>query len=116
MPESLAGEPLRPSIRRRELGRVECGDARDPAMRESPIRISPLGDAAKITRPLFEVVRRNDPHVPYAEGEPIVARRRRRHDGPLPARREQAHGFAPKEGADLQCDASPMFMAETLPK
>ena len=106
MPESLAGEPLRPSIRRRDLRRVEYGDERDPAMREFPIRISPLSDAARITKPLFVVAAATIRTCRTPKASRSSPGTRRRHDGPVPARREQGHGFAPKENADFQFDAS----------
>ena len=59
---------------RRDLRRVEYGDERIPEMRVFLLRISPLANAASITRPLLVVQGRNDPRVPYTEAEQIVAR------------------------------------------
>ena len=61
---------------RRDLRRVEYGDERDPAMREFMLRISPLNNAARITKPLFVVQGKNDPRVPYTESEQMVAKAR----------------------------------------
>src|SRR5204862_1114381 len=61
---------------RRDLRRVEYGDERDPAMRDFLLRISPLTNAHRITKPLFVVQGRNDPRVPYTEAEQMVARAR----------------------------------------
>lgn len=58
---------------RRDNRRAEYGDERDPAMREFLVSISPLTHAAKIRKPLFVVHGRNDPRVPYAEAERLVA-------------------------------------------
>jgi dipeptidyl aminopeptidase/acylaminoacyl peptidase len=102
---------------RRDLRRVEYGDERDPAMREFLMRISPLTDAAKITKPLFVVAGRNDPRVPYTEGEQIVAKARANGTTVWYLRGEnEGHGFARKENADFQFYAMLMFMRETLLK
>ena len=100
---------------RRDLRRVEYGDERDPAMREFLTRISPLTNAATITKPLFVVQGRNDPRVPYTEAEQIVARARANGTRVWYLRAEnEGHGFARKENADFQFYAMVMFMRETL--
>ena len=100
---------------RRDLRRVEYGDERDPAMRESLLRISPLSNAAKITKPLFVVQGRNDPRVPYTEAEQIVAKVRANGTRVWYLRAEnEGHGFARKDNADFQFFATVMFMRETL--
>jgi dipeptidyl aminopeptidase/acylaminoacyl peptidase len=102
---------------RRDLRRVEYGDERDPAMRAFLERISPLTNAAKITRPLFVVQGRNDPRVPFTEAEQIVARARSNGTPVWYLRAEnEGHGFARKENADFQFYAMVMFMRETLLK
>jgi dipeptidyl aminopeptidase/acylaminoacyl peptidase len=100
---------------RRDLRRAEYGDERDPAMREFLMRISPLTNAAKITKPLLVVAGRNDPRVPYTEAEQIVARARGNGTSVWYLRAEnEGHGFARKENADFQFYATVMFMRETL--
>jgi dipeptidyl aminopeptidase/acylaminoacyl peptidase len=102
---------------RRDLRRVEYGDEREPAMRQFLTRISPLTDAAKIAKPLFVVAGRNDPRVPYTEGEQIVARARAGGATVWYLRAEnEGHGFAHRENADYQFYAMLMFMRETLLK
>ena len=102
---------------RRDLRRVEYGDERDPAMRAFLTRISPLTDAARITKPLFVVQGRNDPRVPYTEAEQIVAQVRTNGTRVWYLRAEnEGHGFARKENADFQFYATVMFMRETLLK
>ncbi len=102
---------------RRDLRRVEYGDERDPAMREFLTRISPLTDAARITKPLFVVAGKNDPRVPYTEGEQIVAKARAAGATVWYLRAEnEGHGFARKENADYQFYAMLMFIRETLLK
>ena len=100
---------------RRDLRRVEYGDERDPAMREFLERISPLTNAAKITKPLFVVQGRNDPRVPYTEAEQIVAKVRENGTPVWYLRAEnEGHGFARKENADFEFYATVMFLRGTL--
>ncbi|HEY9066174.1 MAG TPA: S9 family peptidase [Burkholderiaceae bacterium] len=100
---------------RRDLRRVEYGDERDPAMREFLERISPLTNAAKITKPLFVVQGRNDPRVPYTEAEQIVAKARENGTPVWYLRAEnEGHGFARKENADFEFYATVMFLRRTL--
>jgi dipeptidyl aminopeptidase/acylaminoacyl peptidase len=63
---------------RRDLRRVEYGDERDPAMREFLLRISPLNNVDKVTKPLFIVAGQNDPRVPVGEGQQMADALRRR--------------------------------------
>jgi dipeptidyl aminopeptidase/acylaminoacyl peptidase len=100
---------------RRDLRRVEYGDERDPAMREFLLRISPLANAQKITKPLFVVQGRNDPRVPYTEAEQIVATARRNKTPVWYLRAEnEGHGFARKINADYQFYATVLFVEMTL--
>jgi dipeptidyl aminopeptidase/acylaminoacyl peptidase len=102
---------------RRDLRRVEYGDERDPAMHEFLVRISPLTNVSRITKPLFVVQGKNDPRVPYTESEQIVARARANGTQVWYLRAEnEGHGFARKENADFQFFAMVMFMRETLLK
>ena len=100
---------------RRDLRRVEYGDERDPAMREFMLRIAPLTNAARITKPLFVVQGRNDPRVPYTEAEQIVAKVRANGTRVWYLRAEnEGHGFARKDNADFQFYATVLFMRELL--
>ena len=102
---------------RRDLRRVEYGDERDPSMRAFLERISPLNNAAKITKPLFVVQGKNDPRVPYTEAEQIVARLREQRTPVWYLRAEnEGHGFARKENADFQFYATVMFLQATVMK
>ena len=86
---------------RRDLRRVEYGDERDPAMRAFMERIAPVNNAATITKPILVVQGKNDPRVPLAEAEQIVATLRKRGTQVwyLMAR-DEGHGFAKKRNAD----------------
>jgi dipeptidyl aminopeptidase/acylaminoacyl peptidase len=86
---------------RRDLRRAEYGDERDPATRAFMQRIAPVNNAAAITRPILVVQGKNDPRVPLAEAEQIVATLRKRGTKTwyLMAR-DEGHGFAKKRNAD----------------
>ena len=100
---------------RRDLRRVEYGDERDPALREWMQRISPLANAARITRPLLVVQGKNDPRVPVGEAEQIVARVRNNGTPVWYVRADnEGHGFARKENADYQFYATVLFLRQVL--
>ena len=82
---------------RRDLRRVEYGDERDPKMREFLLRISPVNNAHKITKPLFVVQGENDPRVPLTEAEQMVATVKK-NGGPVwyLMANDEGHGFAKK--------------------
>ena len=102
---------------RRDLRRVEYGDERDPAMRQFLEKISPLGNAGKISKPLFVVQGKNDPRVPYTEAEQMVAKARANQTPVWYLRAEnEGHGFARKENADFQFYATVMFLQATVLK
>ena len=102
---------------RRDLRRVEYGDERDPKMREFLARISPVNNAAKITRPLFVAHGRNDPRVPYTEAEQIVETVR---GNGTPVwyllADNEGHGFAKKDNVDYYFYATIRFLQETALK
>lgn len=100
---------------RRDLRRAEYGDERIPEMAAFFERISPLNNAARITRPLFVVQGGNDPRVPRTEAEQIVARVQQ---GGTPVwylmARDEGHGFAKKANQDFQFYATVMFVRQNL--
>ncbi|MFI5183446.1 MAG: S9 family peptidase [Vicinamibacteria bacterium] len=100
---------------RRDLRRVEYGDERDPKMREFLLRISPVQNAARITKPLFVVQGQNDPRVPFTESEQMVetVKKPGTHVWYLKAR-DEGHGFGKKKNADFQFYATVAFMREFL--
>lgn len=102
---------------RRDLRRVEYGDERDPQMREFLLRISPLNNASKIQTPLFVVHGKNDPRVPLAEAEQIVATVR---NNQVPVwylmAKDEGHGFAKKANFDFQFYATVLFVQQFLLK
>src|SRR5205085_1937322 len=66
------------SAYRRSLRRAEYGDERLPKMRAYLQRISPLTNAARISKPLLVVQGLNDPRVPPSESQQLVAKVRGR--------------------------------------
>jgi len=100
---------------RRDLRRAEYGDEREPKMRAFLESISPLNNADKIARPLMVVSGRNDPRVPYTEGEQIVANLKQR-GTPVSyiLAGDEGHGFAKKPNADFQFYATVEFLRQVL--
>jgi dipeptidyl aminopeptidase/acylaminoacyl peptidase len=90
------------SAYRRDLRRVEYGDERLPRMRAYLQRISPLTNAARISRPLLVVQGLNDPRVPANESQQMVAKIRAR-GGEVwyLAAKDEGHGFRKKQNRDF---------------
>jgi dipeptidyl aminopeptidase/acylaminoacyl peptidase len=102
---------------RRDLRRVEYGDERDPKMREFLVKISPLTNAARITKPLFVVAGANDPRVPKNESDQMVATVKK-NGGAVwyLIGKNEGHGFQKKANQDYQFYATIAFMQEYLLK
>ncbi|MBN9417380.1 MAG: S9 family peptidase [Candidatus Eremiobacteraeota bacterium] len=102
---------------RRDLRRVEYGDERDPKMRKILEEISPTNNVGKISKPMFIVQGKNDPRVPLAEAEQMVAALRKKGGTCwyLMAK-DEGHGFAKKKNADFQFYATVRFIQEVLLK
>lgn len=100
---------------RRDLRRVEYGDERDPRMRRTLERMSPLGQAKRIRRPLFVAQGANDPRVPASEAEQIV-RSVRANGGDVwfLMFADEGHGFRKKTNVDAFRDASMLFWQQHL--
>jgi dipeptidyl aminopeptidase/acylaminoacyl peptidase len=102
---------------RRDLRRVEYGDERDPSMREFLLRISPLNNIDKITKPLFIVAGQNDPRVPVGEGQQMVDALRSRGQAVwYLVAKDEGHGFAKKTNADFEFYATVKFIEDDLLK
>jgi dipeptidyl aminopeptidase/acylaminoacyl peptidase len=100
---------------RRDLRRVEYGDERDPKMRDFFETISPLKNAAKITKPMFIVAGRNDPRVPWTEGQQMTEALRKNN---VPVwwlvAEDEGHGFAKKKNRDYLAAATAEFVEQYL--
>lgn len=100
---------------RRDLRRVEYGDERDPKMRAYLEGIAPFNNWQKITKPLFAVVGKNDPRVPYSESRQLLDRLK--NSGTTTwflMANDEGHGYAKKRNQDFQFYATVMFVRKFL--
>lgn len=100
---------------RRDLRRVEYGDERNPTMREYLERIAPFNNWQKITKPVFAVVGKNDPRVPYTESRQLLDRMK--NSGVTTwflMANDEGHGYAKKKNQDFQFYATVMFVKRFL--
>ncbi len=100
---------------RRDLRRVEYGDERDPAMRDYMTKISAFANADKIRKPLFAVVGKNDPRVPYTESVQMMEKLKQ-NGQPVwfLVAADEGHGYAKKKNRDFQFYATIMFVKQFL--
>ena len=100
---------------RRDLRRVEYGDERDPKMREYLEGIAPVNNWQKIKKPIFAVVGKNDPRVPYSESRQLLERMK---DSGVTTwflmANDEGHGYAKKKNQDFQFYATIMFVRRFL--
>ena len=103
------------SAYRRNLRRPEYGDERLPRMRAYLQRISPLTNAARITKPLLVVQGLNDPRVPATESQQMVAKIRAR-GGEVwyLAAKDEGHGFRKKANRDFYQKTIVTFLEKQL--
>jgi dipeptidyl aminopeptidase/acylaminoacyl peptidase len=103
------------SAYRRDLRRPEYGDERLPRMRTYLQRISPLTNAARISRPLLVVQGLNDPRVPASESQQMVAKIRAR-GGEVwyLAAKDEGHGFRKKANRDFYQRTIVTFLEKQL--
>ncbi len=102
---------------RRDLRRPEYGDERDPAMRAHLLKISPLNNVQKITKPMFIVQGFNDPRVPYTEAEQMLASLKKNN---VPTwflmAKDEGHGFAKKSNVNFYQYSLIHFLEQQLLK
>ena len=100
---------------RRDLRRVKYGDERDPVIRKFMEDTAPLNNTAKMTKPLFIVAGRNDPRVPYTEGEQLIAKiRANGGDVWYMLANDEGHGFRKKPNRDAQRAAETLWFRKVL--
>ncbi|HKE31875.1 MAG TPA: prolyl oligopeptidase family serine peptidase [Candidatus Angelobacter sp.] len=100
---------------RRDLRRVEYGDERDPKMREYLEKIAPLNNSEKIRKPLFAVVGKNDPRVPWSESRQMLDKLK--NSGTTTwflMANDEGHGYSKKKNQDFQFYATIMFVRTFL--
>lgn len=103
------------SAYRRDLRRAEYGDERDPKMRAVLERISPTTNVGKIKSALFVAHGLNDPRVPAAEAEQIVAAvRKTGKDVWYMLAKNEGHGFTKKENRDTFSLLAVLFLEKHL--
>ena len=96
---------------RRDLRRVEYGDERDPRVRETLQRVSPLTNAAKIKKPMFIIQGANDPRVPATEAAQMLkAIRANGAEAWYMLAKDEGHGFQKKSNRDAQNAAIASFL------
>lgn len=100
---------------RRDNRRAEYGDERTPAMKAVFARISPRANVAKITKPMLIEQGANDPRVPRAESEQMVAALRARG---VPVSyllfADEGHGWRKKPNSDLSLQVETVFLRRVL--
>jgi dipeptidyl aminopeptidase/acylaminoacyl peptidase len=114
-PSNLVTELEHTESYRRDLRRVEYGDERDPKMREYLERTAPLNNAEKIRKPVFAVVGKNDPRVPWSESRQILDKLK--NNGNVTwflMADDEGHGYAKKRNQDFQFYATVLFIREFL--
>ncbi len=100
---------------RRDLRRVEYGDERDPKMRAYLEKIAPVNNAEKIRKPLFAVVGKNDPRVPWTESRQMLDKLK--NSGTTTwflMANDEGHGYAKKKNQDFLFYATVMFVRQFL--
>ncbi|MBB5685385.1 S9 family peptidase [Sphingobium boeckii] len=96
---------------RRDNRRAEYGDERDPAMLKAFARISPLGNVAKITKPILVMQGTNDPRVPKSESDQVVAKIRANGvEAWYVVFADEGHGFLKKPNNDLRREVETVFL------
>ncbi len=84
-------------------------------MREYMERIAPFNNADKIRKPLFAVVGKNDPRVPWTESRQILDKLK---NSGMPTwflmANDEGHGYAKKKNQDFQFYATVMFVRQYL--
>jgi acetyl esterase/lipase len=103
------------SAYRRDVRRPEYGDERLPRTRAYLQRISPLTNAARISKPLLVVQGLNDPRVPASESQQMVAKIRAR-GGEVwyLAAKDEGHGFRKKPNRDFYQRTIVTFLEKQL--
>ena len=100
---------------RRDLRRVEYGDERDPAMRAYLEKIAPLNHVEAMHKPIFAVVGRNDPRVPWAESRQIIDKLNAQGTPTwFLVANDEGHGYAKKKNRDFLFDAEILFIDHCL--
>lgn len=100
---------------RRDLRRVEYGDEREPKMRAYLEKIAPLNNSAKIRKPVFAVVGKNDPRVPWTESRQMLDKLKTNGISTwFLMANDEGHGYAKKKNQDFLFYSTIMFVRQHL--
>ena len=100
---------------RRDLRRVEYGDERDPTMRAYLEKIAPLNHLENLRKPVFAVVGRNDPRVPWTESRQIIDKLNAQGTRTwFLVANDEGHGYVKKANRDFLFDAEVLFVEDCL--
>jgi dipeptidyl aminopeptidase/acylaminoacyl peptidase len=100
---------------RRDLRRVEYGDERDPAMRSYLESIAPMNHLEAMHKPVFAVVGKNDPRVPWTESRQIIDKLNAQGTPTwLMVANDEGHGYAKKKNRDFLFNAMTLFVDQCL--
>lgn len=100
---------------RRDLRRAEYGDERDPAMRAYLEKIAPMNHLDSMHKPIFAVVGKNDPRVPWTESRQILDKLNAQGTPTwFMMANDEGHGYAKKTNRDFLFDAEVMFVQKNL--
>jgi len=100
---------------RRDLRRVEYGDERDPAMRAYLEKIAPMNHLDSMHKPIFAVVGKNDPRVPWTESRQILDKLNQQGTPTwFLMASDEGHGYAKKKNRDFLFDAEILFIQTYL--
>ena len=101
----------------RDIQRSEYGDERQPKVKKFLEGIAPVNNAEKIKKPLMIIQGQNDPRVPVAEAERIVAAVKKRG---IPVwyllAKDEGHGWTKPSNWDYRTYAVTLFIQEHLLK
>ncbi len=100
---------------RRDLRRVAYGDERDPKMHDYLEKIAPMNHLDAMHKPIFAVVGKNDPRVPWTESRQILDKLNAQGTPTwFLMANDEGHGYAKKKNQDFQFDATVMFVNSCL--
>ena len=86
---------------RRDLRRAEYGDERDPPMRAYLEKIAPMNHLDAMHKPIFAVVGKNDPRVPWTESRQILDKLNAQGTPTwFLMANDEGHGYAKKKNRD----------------
>jgi dipeptidyl aminopeptidase/acylaminoacyl peptidase len=100
---------------RRDLRRVEYGDERDPKTREYLEKTAPLNNSEKIRKPVFAVVGKNDPRVPWTESRQMLDKLKGNGIATwFLMANDEGHGYSKKRNQDFLFYATVMYVRHFL--